>query len=311
MAKIVDNTAGRILVVDDERQIRLLLSRFLEGAGYLCREARDARTARKMLSDSHYDLMLSDIHMPGESGIDLARHVKATCARTGIVMVSVIDNPSEARDALDIGVYGYIIKPFTRNSVLICVENAMKRHRLELRVKGYQQMLEQEVQARTAALHDTNERLRRREAELAVRMEELEASNNALRVVLRQRETDRLAIEESVMANVDKTIKPCIDRLKKNHKMTDGQLRELGLLETGLEELVSPFAKRLSSDYLKLTPNEIKVASLVRQGLATKEIADLLNLSENTIMTHRYKIRTKLGIKNKRQSLHTFLANLQ
>ena len=71
--------------------------------------------------------------------------------------------------------------------------------------------------------------------------------------------------------------------------------------------LVAPFARQISSDYFGLTPNEIKVALLIKQGMTTKEIAKELNLSVNTIMTHRYKIRSKLGIKNQTKNLQVFL----
>jgi DNA-binding CsgD family transcriptional regulator len=74
---------------------------------------------------------------------------------------------------------------------------------------------------------------------------------------------------------------------------------------------VSPFARSLSSKFLRLSPAELEVSNLVRQGKNTKEIAEIMNLAESTIDFHRDNIRQKLGIKNKKINLKTYLGSLQ
>ncbi len=143
-----------ILVVDDEAQIRHLLQKCLESAGYRCRTAEHVAMAKDILAAEPFELIISDINMPGESGIDLIQHVKQTATDTAVVVVSVIDNPEEAKAVLELGVYGYIVKPFTRNLVLITVDNALRRHRLERQEKKYQQKLEEAVKARSTELFD-------------------------------------------------------------------------------------------------------------------------------------------------------------
>jgi two-component system, NtrC family, sensor kinase len=143
-----------ILVVDDESPIRRLLKRYLEGAGHCCRTAQDVMSAKQLLGVHAFDLVISDITMPGESGIDLLRHVSINHPGTPLILVSVIDNPDEVREALEIGVYGYIVKPFTRNIVLINVENALRRHRLEKREKEHLHNLETAIAQRTAELNN-------------------------------------------------------------------------------------------------------------------------------------------------------------
>lgn len=147
-----------ILIVDDERPIRKLLNTYLKNAGYSCWLAEDALEARALLEKQPIDLLLSDINMPGDSGIDLGKYVKQEYPEVAIVMVSGIDDPDDAKEALAIGVYGYILKPFTRNLVLITVDNALRRHRLEMEQKNYQQALETKVRQQTAEMQTTEEK---------------------------------------------------------------------------------------------------------------------------------------------------------
>lgn len=143
-----------ILIVDDESPIRKLLTTFLTEAGYTCIQAEDVEHARQVLASQPIDLILSDINMPRESGIDLVRFVQRHFPDVAIVIVSVIDNPNAAKEAFELGVYGYIVKPFTRNIVLIGVENALRRNQLELQSRAYQQDLEVKLQQQLSTMQE-------------------------------------------------------------------------------------------------------------------------------------------------------------
>jgi HD-GYP domain-containing protein (c-di-GMP phosphodiesterase class II) len=93
--------------------------------------------------------------MPGESGFDLASHVKQHYPFTSIIMASGLDQPSVARQALDLGVYGYVIKPFTPNQIIIAVQNALRRRELEISAHDYRRNLEDKVAKRTLSLQKT------------------------------------------------------------------------------------------------------------------------------------------------------------
>jgi len=149
----------KILIVDDEEPIRELLGQILEKNGYACTLAANAAQARECLKKQDFELVASDIKMPGESGLDLIRYVLAEHPDTAALMVSALDNSSTAETALEIGAYGYIIKPFDSRGVLISVSNALRRRQLEIDNRAYRKNLEQMVQERTAALHESNEEL--------------------------------------------------------------------------------------------------------------------------------------------------------
>src|SRR5438093_6844559 len=141
-----------VLIVDDEEPVRRLLGRLLEQNGYICTLAADAREARSQLQENEFALILCDVNMPDESGLDLVKYVLAQNPNTAVVMVTGLDDPHIAQAALEIGAYGDILKPLQSNEVLIDVANALRRRRLELENRAYRENLEHTVRTRTAAL---------------------------------------------------------------------------------------------------------------------------------------------------------------
>ncbi|MHB1242645.1 MAG: HD domain-containing phosphohydrolase [Gaiellaceae bacterium] len=156
----------RILIVDDEDQIRTLLARLLGAHGYECLTAESAAAARRALKEAHVALVLSDVNMPGESGIDFTREVLAQYPDTAVVMVTGMDDRRYADVAIELGAYGYILKPFKPNELIINVGNALRRRTLEIENRGHRERLEQTVLDRTAALRDTITQLETSDAEL-------------------------------------------------------------------------------------------------------------------------------------------------
>jgi len=299
-----------ILVIDDEKIIHESCGRILQEKGYVVETAMSGQEALEKLKGKRYDLVLSDIKMPGESGIDLIRSVKSKYPDTAVVMVTVIDDQETAKTVLKMGIYGYIIKPFDENQILISVANALRRRELEQRERHYREDLERAVFERTEELTRSNEQLKTKKAELHRQTEELNELNSALSVLLKKREQDKDALEEKVMCNIKRVAVPYIEKLKQS-RLTDEQITCLNILESNLNDIVSSFAKELSSKYLALSPTEIQVAVLIKEGKQTKEIADILNLSSHTIVSHRYKIRSKLGLKNKRVNLRAYLRTIK
>lgn len=161
-----------ILVVDDEEPIRRLLGYLLQTHGYPVALAADAREARRQLEERTFALILCDVNMPGESGMDLVQHVLTEYPYTAAIMVTGLDSPVLANAALDMGAFGYVIKPFEANEVLINVANAFRRRRLEIENRAHRQNLEDIVRTRTMALQQALEWLERSEKELRLSREE-------------------------------------------------------------------------------------------------------------------------------------------
>ena len=157
---------NRILVVDDEEQIRTLLARILTAQGHDCASASGPAEARRLLSASSFELVVSDVNMPGESGLDFAQEVLADYPDTAVVMVTGADDRRDAETALANGAYGYMLKPFKPNELAINVANALRRRTLEIENREQRNRLEQTVLERTAALRDTITQLEISESEL-------------------------------------------------------------------------------------------------------------------------------------------------
>ena len=162
----VSTTSERILIVDDEDQIRTLLARLLGAHGYDCVTAESAAAGRRMLEEAPFALVLSDVNMPGESGLDFTREVLASYPDTAVVMVTGMDDRRYAEAAIEVGAYGYVLKPFKPNELIINVGNALRRRTLEIENRSNSERLEQTVLDRTSALRDTIAQLESSESEL-------------------------------------------------------------------------------------------------------------------------------------------------
>jgi putative two-component system response regulator len=154
------NTAS-VLVVDDEELVQDLLVRILNRGGYgNVKVASSSERASKLLQSEDFDLILTDMHMPGTSGIGLLSYVHQSYPDIATLMISGANDESLAEKALSLGAYGYIIKPFRPNEVLIGVKNALRRRALELENRAYRQQLEDKVELRTADLSEALSKLR-------------------------------------------------------------------------------------------------------------------------------------------------------
>ena len=112
--RLMSGVAERILCVEDDLQVRRLITRLVRAAGYDCAGVGDAHEARDLLGREPFSVVLCDIGLPGESGLDLLREVSGRSPEVAMLMVTGQDEPEIANVALELGAYGYVTKPFAR-----------------------------------------------------------------------------------------------------------------------------------------------------------------------------------------------------
>lgn len=154
------------------------------------------------------------------------------------------------------------------------------------------------------------EELKKKESELVQEREKLAETNTALRVLLRQRDEDRLRLEETVYNNVDRLVLPYIEKLLQG-RLTEKHRTLAEIADNNLRDVISPFLRTLSSLGLLLTPQETEVANLVRNGRSSKEIAEIMNLSVSGVDFHRKRLRQKLGLANTSKNLRSYLMTFE
>lgn len=151
--------------------------------------------------------------------------------------------------------------------------------------------------------------LRERERELEAKSRDLEEINTALRVLLKRRQEDQQEFAASVLANLKELVFPYLEKLKQS-ALNDLQRTFLKVVQSHLEEISAPFLRKLSREFTGLSRTERQIASLIKEGKRNKEISAMLGVSVNTILTHRYHLRTKLGLKNKKINLISYLKSI-
>lgn len=298
MQKAPDNSqrAIRLLLVEDDQVDQIAFARLVkrEGLNYDYTAAASKSEACDVAAGSMFDVVIADYILGDGTVFDLFDLFKGT----PVIVTTGAGNEEVAVEAMKRGAYDYLIKDSAGRYLETLpwrVEIALKRRRTEQQLQKYQENLEALVQERTQ--------------QLDVKTQKLEEMNTALRVILNQRNEDKVRIEETILSNLKELVFPYIRSLKKleHRKQT---LAYIEIIESNLTSIVEPFAKRLSSKFINLTPMEIKVADLIKHGKTTKEIAEMFSLSQKTVETHRSIIRKKLGLTHKKANLRTYLLSL-
>ena len=165
------------------------------------------------------------------------------------------------------------------------VQDITERKAIEMALAVYHKEVEELVRIRTAELEDVN---------------------TALKVLVRHREEDKSELEEKILSNINEQIIPYLEKIKVN-PLNATQKAYMDIVETNLKTIISPFFKHMTTKHYNLTPQEIQIATLIKSGRSSKDIASILNTSSKTINFHRGNIRRKLGLANKKANLRSKL----
>jgi len=206
---------------------------------------------------------------------------------------------------------------------LIVIYDVTNRKEMEEKLLIAHEKLEKRVEERTVELLAANvqlkqeamkreiaqKELKKREQKLKLQTLKLEEINTTLKVILEKRNEDKVEIEERLLLNINEMILPYLEKLRKS-RSNELQQSYADILESNLKEITSPFYQKMASDYYHLTPKEIQIAGLIKQGKTTKEIAELIQSSPRAIEFHRNNLRKKFGLTNTKTNLMTHLLTL-
>lgn len=301
----------RILIADDDQQVRDSLRRYLEDQGHDVLQARNGREALNLWDDA--ELLLLDLMMPEMGGLDVLHALASRgggIPRTGadggpllegmdlqpIIVISGVSEVSQAVAALRAGAWDYLVKPVADLGLLDhAIARAVDRRALMLEVRQYQQGLEEQVRQRTAELNEANQALERKAV--------------ALKEVLLTVQAEKKEAAEGVVARIQEVM-PLLRRLREQAPANlDAMVANIEQALAGISSASEPdpLARLVAS----LTPTELRMCRMIRQGSSSKEIARLEGISAETVDTHRKNIRTKLNIRNEKVNLAAYLQSLQ
>lgn len=175
------------------------------------------------------------------------------------------------------------------------------------------------LRARASTVYDHNENIigaiesirdmtdfKKTENELKEKSTNLEEANTALRVLLKHRENDKSEMEDRIARNIRELVLPYLGKLKSTN-LNSTQTSLIAITETYLDEIISPFLLKMERKHPELTPREVQIASLVKNGYTTKEISEILNIETTTINNHRRRLRKKMCLCGKDKNLRSYL----
>lgn len=251
------------------------------------------------------DVVLLDLSLPDSDGLATVEAMRAALPDAPIVVLTGSDDNALSDAALQVGAQDYLVKgQFDHDALGRAVRHALARHALEQRLRENEKIL-----------LDSRNRLKEQVAIMTTQLHELrdefEDVNTTLKVLLKNRETDKSAAQNALVRDMSQEVAPFLLKLKKSVRDRK-QIRLLGVLDNNLQQLASSYGNTSAYKLLswQLTPVEIQVASMIKQGLSTKDIATALSLSPETVSVHRKHIRKKLGLSSKAANLRSHLASL-
>ena len=188
--------------------MRALLRTLLERRGHTCREAADAREARRLLDECPAELLLCDVTLGAESGLDLVRELRGTHPEAAALMISGIEEPDVWEAALELGCYGYLTKPIPESALAIGVANALRRRQLERNVlaSAYEETVRRLALAAEYRDMETGRHVERMSSYCAIVARGLgldEERCEAIRLASLLHDVGKLAIPDSILRTPD------------------------------------------------------------------------------------------------------------
>ena len=230
--------------------------------------------------------------MPEMDGLELLRIAAAEFPQIPIIIISGCNMMDDVVAALRWGAWDYLQKPIDDMALLgHALQRALERARLLEENRRHREHLELDIQERTSDLQAANQALYTKQLALAE--------------VLNSIQAEKARVGRQVVANIQKLVLPQIHSLRPSASVE--QHHVLDQMESALKDVLSPFVDQLSQGFNSLSPAELRVCNLIKNGMGVKEIAGIVSLSPETVSAHRRSIRRKLGLAHKKVNLSSFL----
>ena len=123
----MEETKGNLLIVDDDLAVRTVITRKMQASGYNCIAVSNGNEALETISTQSFDLVLLDIKMPGPSGIEVLPQIVSNYPEVGVVMITAVDDTRTAVEAMQMGAYDYITKPFSLEELTNKIGQALEK----------------------------------------------------------------------------------------------------------------------------------------------------------------------------------------
>jgi DNA-binding NarL/FixJ family response regulator len=310
---------ARILIVEDEIVIVRGLEEALERLGYkVCGFATSGEEALGLVDKEKPDLMLVDIFLGGKmDGVEFAQHVSQN-HEIPVIYLTAYSNKEVLDRAKLTDPFGYLVKPFRGRQLRVNIELALERSRVERQRKAgvfeYLKTIEElhlQLDSRTQELETMAGMHRGAQEEVEVYRDKIDGLrqefmevNKALMVLTRQMNNTRAAVELEVASAIRMKILPLLRHLESDPRLDRFQT-ELGMLHLHLNQLSSGLTEE-SMWCNALSATELRIATLIRKGCTSEQIASLLHVSVDTVKTHRKRIRRKLNLQNNPANLYSY-----
>jgi len=293
-----------VLIVDDNTNDIKILGSILKKNNFSIHIAQTADTVFKILENEIFDCILLDITLPDMDGFEICERLKKIEKIKDIPVLFVTGRADVISiiNGFKVGGQDYIVKPFISEELLARVTNAINLKRLNFQ-------LQELVSEKTKQLILEIQKQKEYESKLLEAQENLNIKNNTLQELIKHIETEKNNYRNEIINNLQTVVLPMLEKLETKINASDKYIIEdLKKIISGLFCNNNNIFKQMLT---KLSPREFEVCSLIKDGKLNKEIADILNISEEAVKFHRKNIREKFNIKNKDINLQYFLNNIE
>jgi FixJ family two-component response regulator len=284
----------RVLIVDDDKRVCGVIADLILAWGMEPHAITDSTQVVRRTRDVEYDVALIDVLMPDINGLDLIPLVREEAPELKTIVMTGCADKETAISALRAGAFDFLEKPIDPDLLHYSICRAVKAKEDEQKLK----LAIGELKLRQSQLLSQNEHLE-------LLNNQLLETNKALSVLAQNIERERAQLEQLIGLKLKSVIFPTIEKLRKDRYLAKYDV-ELNMLMSQIEDITSNFGVDTQLAFA-LSFSELRVASLVKTGLTSEDIAKQLYISASTVRTHRRNIRKKLKINNTAYSLRSFL----